>query len=211
MLIPSSFIRLPSVEGCHNGAVIMGGTVAQMASGLSQLSNAKFLGEAHYPVSHSLYGRYGYSSTSGGTSFIQSLSSYKNVNYYFLYQSTPLSERLAIMLNYQAMTLDDTPNVKISLRPSTGNSYSVTPIDYGIEFVNDVHIESDLTGTERVKTLFTGCDLIAAPSNTTPELPRPLYVPSANRGELLILDVEVSAVAIASIHIYDVYESDVTP
>jgi hypothetical protein len=211
MLIPTNYNRLPSVEGCFNGAVIMGGTVAQLAGGLAQLSNAKFLGEAHYNVSHSLYGRYGYSSLDGGVSSIQSLASYKSLHSYFLYQSTALSERLAIVINYSAMTLDDTPNIKISLRPSTGNSYSVAPVDVGIEFSNDVHIESDLTGTERVKSLFTGCELIDAPTNTTPDLPRPLYVPSANRGELLIVDVEVSAVAIASIHIYDIFEGSVTP
>lgn len=211
MLIPTSFQRLPSEQGCHCGAVIMGGTVGQMAGALAQLSNAKFLGEAHYPVSHSLYGRYGYGTSTGGNTMPRSLASYKSKQYFFLYQSTALSERLALMINYNALTLDDTPNIKVKLRPSTGNAYNVTPIDYGIEFTNDLHIESDITGAERVQTLFTGCQLIEAPTNTTPDLPRPLYVPSANRGDLLVLEIELSAVALIGVHIYDIFESDVTP
>lgn len=211
MLIPTSFQKLPSVEGCQNGAVVMGGTVGQMAGALAQLSNAKFLGEAHYPVSHSLYGRYGYNTSTGGNSIPSSLSAYKGKQYYFLYQSTALSERLALMINYNAITLDDTPNINVKLRPSTGNAYNATPIDYGIEYTNDLHIESDTTGAERVQTLFTGCELIEAPTNTTPDLPRPLYVPSANRGDLLVLEIELTGVALIGVHLYDIFESNVTP
>ena len=211
MLIPTSFQKLPSVEGCQNGAVIMGGTVGQMAGALAQLSNAKFLGEAHYPVSHSLYGRYGYNTSTGGNSMPRPLPSYKGKQYYFLYQSTALSEHLALMINYNALTLDDTPNIKVKLRPSTGNAYNATPIDYGIEYTNDLHIESDTTGAERVQTLFTGCELIEAPTNTTPDLPRPLYVPTAKRGDLLVLEIELTGVALIGVHLYDIFESNVTP
>lgn len=211
MLIPTSFQRLPSVEGCYNGSVIMGGTVGQIAGALAQLSNAKFLGEAHYSISHSLYGRYGYGSSTGGNSTPNPLPAYKSKKYFFLYQSTPLSERLALMINYNAITLDDTPNIKVKLRQSSGNAYNATTIDNGIEFINDLHIESDLTGAERVQTLFTGCELIEAPTNTTYDLPRPLYVPTSNRGDLLVLEIEVTAVCLIAIHLYDIFESDVTP
>jgi len=211
MLIPSSFQRLPSVQGCQNGAVIMGGTVGQMAAALAQLSNAKFLGECHYNVNHSLFGRYGYNQGTGGNNTPKPLASYKGRKYYFLYQSTALSERLALMINYNAITLDDTPNIKVKLRPSTGNAYNATPIDNGIEFINDIHIESDLTGAERVQTLFTGCELIDAPTNTGFDDPRPLYVPTTNRGELLILEIEITAVCLIGVHLYDIFESSVSP
>ena len=56
MLIPTSFVPLPSADGCHNGQVVMGGTIVQMANGLAQLTHCKFLGEAHYQVSHSTFG-----------------------------------------------------------------------------------------------------------------------------------------------------------
>jgi len=210
MLIPTSYQKLPNVESCHNGAVVMGGVVGQLASALAQLSNTKFLAEAHYQVSHSIYGRYGYGSSTGGISSVQPLSTYKSKKYYFLYQSSSFSSHLAINLQYSANTLDDTPNLKVKLLPSTGSSYYNTPIDYGIEFTNNNQIESDLTGAEIVRTLFTGCELIEAPTNTTPDPPRPLYIPSGNRGELLIIEVELTAVALASIHIYDIYKAEVT-
>ena len=55
MLIPSAFRKLPNEKGCYNGQVVMGSNVAQMASALAQLSHCKFLGEAHYQISHSTY------------------------------------------------------------------------------------------------------------------------------------------------------------
>jgi len=74
-----------------------------------------------------------------------------------------------------------------------------------------VRFESDTTGAERVQTLFTGCELIEAPTNTTPDLPRPLYVPTANRGDLLVLEIELTGVALIGVHLYDIFESNVTP
>ena len=50
MLIPTGYAKLPSVEGCFNNQVLFGGTVSQLASAIAQLSNCKFLGEAHYHV-----------------------------------------------------------------------------------------------------------------------------------------------------------------
>jgi len=57
---------------------------------------------------------------------------------------------------------------------------------------------------------FTGCELIDAPSSASFDFPRPLYVPSANRGELLNIQFNVTAVALSSVHIYDIYEPEVT-
>lgn len=212
MLIPTAYQRLPADNGCHNGRVIMGGTVSQMAAGLAQLSNAKILGEAHYPVSHSLYGRNGFGSSVGGAIDLETLPGYKVKKYHFLYQSTPLSERLAISFLYTASTIDDTPEVVIRLRPTTGSSYSATAIDNGIKFSNEIHIAAPgIIDGAVARSLFTGCELIDAPSNTLPDLPRPLYVPSANRGQLLNIEFELSGVALGAVHIYDIFEAEVTP
>lgn len=212
MLIPTAFQRLPSDNGCHNGRVIMGGTVSQMAAGLAQLSNAKLLGEAHYQVSHSLYGRYGHGSSIGGLTHLSTLPAYKARKYHFLYQSTPLSERLAISFIYSASTIDDTPEITVKLRPTTGSSYSATAIDNGIKFSHELHIQAPATPDGVLaRSLFTGCELIDAPTNTLPDLPRPLYVPSANRGDLLNIEFEVNGVALGAVHIYDIFEAEVTP
>ena len=50
MLIPSGFAKLPNKESCYNNQIVFGGTVGQLASSLAQLSNCKFLGEAHYHI-----------------------------------------------------------------------------------------------------------------------------------------------------------------
>jgi len=212
MLVSTAFQKLPADNGCYNGQLIMGGTVSQIAAASAQLSNAKFLGEAHYQVSHSLYGNHGYSSLVGGTTGLNPLASYKSRLYHFLYQSTPLSERLAISLLYAAQTVSGTPSIIIRLRPTTGSSYSATAIDNGIKFDNGTHIDASLIADGTIaRSLFTGCELIDAPTNTNPESPRPLYVPTSNRGQLLNIEIEVNDVALGAVHIYDIFVPEVTP
>jgi len=63
----------------------------------------------------------------------------------------------------------------------------------------------------RAATATTGFDLIAAPTNTNPESPRPLFIPSANRGELLNLKMETTQLIPLSVHIYDLFIAEVTP
>jgi len=211
MLIPSSMNRLPNVESCFNGQIVMGATVGQIASGLAQLSNVKALGEAHYQVSHSLYGFNGTGSDVGGLTQLEVLDIYKSDREYnFLYQSTPLSSRLAILFKYTAYSETYTPTVKIKLRNTSGNSYSGTTLDEGVQFDDGVHLQSNRQSTE-VRQSFTGCELIAAPSSLSYDPPRPLFVPTANRGELLNIQFNITAVALSSVHIYDIYEPEVSP
>ena len=185
--------------------------LAKWRRGLAQLSNAKFLGEAHYIISHSLYGNYGYGSTVGGSTGLTPLASYKSRVYHFLYQSTQLSERLAINFLYSAQTVLGTPSAIIRLRSTTGSSYNSTVIDSGIKFENGIHIDSTLIGDGSIaRSLFTGCELIQAPTNTIPESPRPLYVPLANRGQLLNIEIEVNDVALGAIHIYDIFNPEIS-
>ena len=217
MLIPSAFRKLPNEKGCYNGQVVMGSNVAQMASALAQLSHCKFLGEAHYQISHSTY------STDWGAeqygarlhTATRVLKGYSGQDYHFLYQSTALSERLAIILVYGADYLASSPSITIELRDTASNSYSGTVLDYGIRFTAPQHLESvnvpfgDAMPPD--SWAFSGTRKISAPSNTTPEGPRPLYVPSANRGDLLNIKVTVSSVSLTAVHIYDLYELEVTP
>jgi len=41
--------------------------------------------------------------------------------------------------------------------------------------------------------------------------PRPLYIPSANRGDMLIIEVEVTDCDLVQLDIFDLYQSEVTP
>ena len=211
MLIPTGFIKLPSVDGCYNGEVVMGGTATQLASGLAQLSHCKFLGEAHYQVSHSTYG--GWSGVFGTGSRLHNYgvirSAYKGYDYNFLYQSTALSERLAILISYAGKTGSSNPDIQCQLRSTAGNSFTGTIIDQGIKFT-DLSTQGYSYAPDEF--IFSGTQLIDAPTNTSPTvLIRPLYVPSANRGQLLHISVTVNDVAISGFHIYDCFEVEVTP
>lgn len=108
--------------------------------------------------------------------------------------------------------MSGTPSIIIRLRPTTGSSYSATAIDNGIQFDNGTHIDASLIADGTIaRSLFTGCELIDAPTNTNPESPRPLYVPTSNRGQLLNIEIEVNDVALGAVHIYDIFTPEVTP
>jgi hypothetical protein len=211
MLIPTAFIKLPDESGCHNGEVVMGGTVSQIASALSQLSHCKFLGEAHYQVSHSTYSPSALVQGTGARlhNYAQIRSAYKGYEYNFLYQSTALSSKLACLFSYAGEQDADDPSVTIEARSTASNSYTGTVLDYGCEFVN---LETQGFSYAPDAFAFTGTLLDYEPSNTSADLiVRPLFIPSANRGELLNIKVTVQDVALSGFHIYDVYEVEVTP
>lgn len=202
MLIPTGFKRLPSEQGCFNNQVLFGGTVSQMASALAQLTHCKFRGQAHYNIGQPTF------TAIGGRQGSSTL--YKNVtSYNLLFQTTPITSHLALIV--QCRSWGDPSQscfFDVELRNTTGNSYSGTVLDVGIRFQQG----SDLTGGSfETITAFTGTELIDAPTNSTPDFPRPLFVPSANRGQLLNLRFDFNYVEAFTIHIYDLLIPEVTP
>ena len=211
MLIPTAFIKLPDESGCYNGEVVMGGTVSQLAMGLAQLSHCKFLGEAHYQVSHSTYGPWStiYETGTRLHNYAQIRSEYKGREYNFLYKSTALSQKVACLFSYAGEQGADDPSVTIEVRSTSSNSYSGTVLDYGCKFLN---LDTQGYSFSTDSFAFTGTTLDYEPSNSSPDLiVRPLFIPSANRGELLNIKVTVTDVALSGFHISDVYEVEVTP
>jgi hypothetical protein len=203
MLIPTGFKRLPSTEGCYNNQIIFGSTVGDMAGALAQLSNCKFLGQAHYHIGKKA------GVSNGGYSGPNNANLKRTYNYNLLYQSTPLSSHLAIMITCRAFSNPTiTTLVDVELRDTASNSYTGTVLDYGIRFNHG----AELTGLSNdIVNVFSGTQLVDAPTNTTPDLPRPLYVPSANRGELLNINFDFLYVQPFMIHIYDLLVPEVTP
>jgi len=204
MLIPTAFIKLPDESGCYNGEVVMGGTVSQLAMGLAQLSHCKFLGEAHYYV-----GREVIAARGGRTRIVEPSVFKATTAYNFLYQSTPLSSHLGLIIQYVSANFfaGFDVSVEIELRDTASNSYTGAVLDVGCEFT-EVDLESD---PNNMLTAFTGADLIPAPTNINPEPPRPLYVPSANRGELLNVRITTNNMVLLGVHIYDLFDPEVTP
>ena len=81
-------------------------------------------------------------------------------------------------------------------------------LDYGMRFEEGVDLDHD---RDNLSMAFSGTTLIDQPSNTTPEPPRPLFVPSANRGQLLNVKVTTNQLLPATVHIYDILVPEVTP
>ena len=206
MLIPSGFSKLPSVDGCFNNQVLFGGTVSQLSSALAQLSNCKFLGQAHYHLGQVILPGVGGMIAFGvGPSGTVKTSR----TYNFLYQTTPLSSHLALLIQYRASNFESTTVfIDVDLRDTASNSYTGTVLDHGIRFEEGVDLVHD---RDNLNTAFTGGELISAPTNTNTVPPRPLYVPTANRGEVVNLVIETSQCLIAAVHIYDLLIPEVTP
>ncbi len=205
MLIPTAFAKLPALESCHNNEIVFGGTVGQMANALAQLTNCKFLGEAHYHIGQQVLPAIG-GMINFGYGISGSITSSNTYN--ILYQSTALSSHLAIIVQYRASNFElGSVYLNVSLRNTASNSYTGTILDYGMRFLEGVDLENT---RDELSVAFTGTTQIEAPTNTTPEGPRPLFVPSANRGELLNIVVESSLLLPATIHVYDVLIPEVS-
>jgi|SRR5210317_420140 len=206
MLIPTGFQQLPSEEGCYNNQILFGGTVSQMASATAQLSNCKFLGQAHYHIGQKVIPAVG-----GMLSFATGTSGSVKTNrtYNFLYKSTPLSSHLALLIQYRAGNFEFT-NVSITaqLRATGSNSYTGSILDYGVIFQEGLDLVHD---QDQIATAFTGSELITAPTNTSPVRVRPLFVPSANRGDLLNVTIATIQALPITVHIYDLLIPEVTP
>lgn len=206
MLIPTGFQQLPSEEGCYNNQILFGGTVSQMASAAAQLSNCKFLGAAHYHIGQKVIGGVG-----GMISFATGTSGSVKTDrtYNFLYQSTPLSSHLALLIQYRASNFEfTTVSITAQLRATGSNSYTGTILDHGVIFQEGLDLVHD---QDQIATAFTGSELITAPTNTSPVRVRPLFVPSANRGDLLNVTIATVQALPITVHIYDLLIPEVTP
>ena len=205
MLIPTAYQKLPSKEGCFNNQILFGGTTSQMSGAAAQLSNCKFLGQAHYHVGQTILPAIG-----GSISYAVDPSNATKIarTYNFLYQSTHLSSQLVLLVQYVASHfIATTVSVEMKLRATASNSYTGTILDYGVKFEEGV----DLTHSGEIGVAFTGTEIISQPSNTNPEPPRTLYVPTANRGELLNVVISSTQALPITVHIYDLLIPSVTP
>jgi len=203
MLIPSSFQLLPSPQGCFNGRLLFGGAVSQMASALAQITRAKALSEAHYHMGQSVV------DAVGGRRFLGPLEKAGQDTFSFLHQPTPASSHLAVIIQYQArnFTFATTAFIDIELRDTAGNSYTGAVLDVGVRFS-----QIELEGVSRVVSVVsTGAEQISAPTNPTADAPRPLFIPTANRGELLNIKIVTDQIQLESVHIYDLFIPEVTP
>ncbi len=202
MLIPSAFQKLPSTRGCFNGRLLFGGTVSQMASALAQMTRAKALSEAHYYVGSTVV------NSIGGRRRLGTIEKSGQDTLNFLHQPSPITSHLGLIFQYSSKRFRFTSDfLDVELRDTASNSYTGSVIDVGIRF-SEIELESS---PNDVRTATTGAELISAPGNTIPDSPRPLFIPVANRGDLLNVVFTVDQVKLHTVHIYDLFVPEETP
>tara|TARA_S200002703_G_C3731016_1_gene224688 strand:- start:255 stop:776 length:522 start_codon:yes stop_codon:yes gene_type:complete len=173
-----------------------------MASALAQMTRAKALSEAHYHVGSSV------TSAVKGRDRLGPIEKTGQDTLNFLHQTTPITSHLAVILQYQSVNFRNTTAfIDIELRDTASNSYTGTVLDVGVR-LSEIELEGLV---QRLLTATTGAQLIDAPSNPTPDAPRPLYVPSANRGDLLNVVITTDQVKLHTVHIYDLFIPEETP
>ena len=203
MLIPSAYQKLPSTRGCFNGRMLFGGTVSQMASALAQMTRAKALSEAHYYVGSLVL------NSTGGRRRLGVIEKSGQDTLNFLHQPTPITSHLGVILQYSSNNFRSatTAFIDVELRDTASSSYTGSVIDVGIRF-SEIELEPSPVD---LRTASTGAQLISAPSNPTPDSPRPLFIPVSNRGELLNVVITVDQVKLHTVHIYDLFVPEETP
>ena len=203
MLIPSAYQQLPSTRGCFNGRLLFGGTVSQMASALAQMTRAKSLSEAHYHVGSLVL------NSTGGRERLGTIEKSGQDTLNFLHQPTPITSHLGVIFQYSSnqFRAATTAVVDVELRDTAASSYTGSVIDVGVRF-SEIELEPS---PRDLRTATTGAELISAPTNSQPEAPRPLFIPNANRGDLLNLVFTVNQVKLHAVHIYDLFVPEETP
>lgn len=214
MATPTNFQPLPLPQACHNGVIAMGAPVAQMALSLKQLNQVKFRSAGYYHVGRSTWQDWNFINYAKGATF----GGYQNIpakgyldEFDLFYFSLPTSQWIGMEIIYgaasSAPTALDGPYILAELYKISLGSIS-TKIDQGIIFTYPDQLQilerGQLTGLARVNT---GSRLYTFPSGgiSGPTSPRPLYIPSANRGEELVLKITAREVIIYAVHMFDIF------
>lgn len=199
MLTPTAPQRLPSVNACQMGRVVMGSTMAQIASNALQLSTIKLLGEAHYHFQRgSNFGSCAFRHIPEGRT-----KGYEET-WQILYATTPLTTHIAFELMYDSIYYnDDVPALQVSVKKIVSGSIDGT-IDAGV--ILDDYLESMDSATGEPKILHSGWQARTAPTGATTRISRPLYIPAANRGEVVCIRISTAALSVLALHLIDVYQ-----
>jgi hypothetical protein len=225
MTTPTNYHIMPSEEGCYNGRIVMGSAASQMALALKQLTSVKFRAAGYYPVGrstwHPVLNQYIKASYYLGIGNLAKGATDEHDLFYF---SQPTSEYIALELVYgPTQRADSDPQILVELYEISGGAVG-TKIDDGILFSSPDHLQRTYTGEalgvsspDHLQRTYTGealgayrCNTGARPyvataTTTYPTLPRPLYVPSANRGDELVIRVTAEDAVLYGVYIFDIY------
>ena len=211
MLVPTTFQPITSEESVHMGVTVMSGVMTQFAQAFIQMSHCKFLGFANYTISKptqspTFTNLYFFTNWSGLPKGLNKSSKF----YSFLYASTPLSEWIGIIFQYVATkeSSNNSPIITFRIKDLSGTLLS-KPVRFTYSSHLNMTIEGDI---DRPYTATTGATFYDPPVGTSGfDTPRPLYIPSANRGDMLLFEVEVEDCDLVSTSFFDLYQPEVTP
>ena len=190
------------IETIKTAVPVTGGGVDQTLNQVNQLAGVKILGSTHCNViSDQLTAAYVSDDPVDRGRYIVNSSSAEDHRIFI--STSGLSTHLAYVLKFSAVGYSAThPSISASLF-----DFSNTLIDIGCVFTAPQHIEQN--GAESTSTLqqtFSGFELYDPPSGGygAPTQPRPLYIPLANRGDVLILRLTTSGAVMVSVDIMEV-------
>ena len=213
MLVPRSYQPLAREQSTFMGVTVMGGVVNQFAQALVQMSHCKFLGHANYTIAKDTIGRFATIFnvvTNTNWSGISPGLNKTNKYYSFYYASTPISEWIGVIFQYVATNSSsgNSPAITFRIKDTSG-----TVLSKAVKFTFPAHLQMFNDGDlDRPALATTGATFYDPPSGTSgSDDPRPLYIPSANRGDMLLFEVEVEDCDLVSVSFFDLYQPEVTP
>lgn len=233
MLIQTNYNRLPDKQACNNGTVLYGAAVSNMAGALSQLTHVKFLGMCNYQVMRSTFNeRFSGAFRNTGARFaggVGGITKGYTESHKFFYASTLISTWLGVIFIYESGSSGADPStslfspvIEVSIKELTGSPLAEgSTLDHGIRLdsANSLRSASVVgsvynTGEDRVYFHHAESNIDipnTPPVNTSPVEPRPLYIPSANRGEVVSINVSCEDCKLRAFTLFDLYQPEVAP
>ena len=232
MLISTAYSLLPNKTSCNNGEILFGSAVSSMSNALNQLNYVKFLNRVNYPIMRSTYTP---ALTASGRDYMnakvspsQGLITKGYTESHKLISATRLvSDWIGVVIQYESgSTSQDAGSsafspeieVEIGLLNDSGSGYSqVAVVDYGIIFnaADSLELSSE-TSTQIGSSYMVDSGYIipaAVPTNTSPEAPRPLYIPNTvgvyqARGERVVFNITCRDCKLKAFSTFDLYKAD---
>lgn len=210
MTTPTNYLRLPEVQSTHCGRVVLGGAVSQMALSLKQLQGVKFRAAASYHVGRSTWSTGFYVGAQIFTGGFEPITKGYTQDTDIFIATMPSSEWLALEITYGA-TGDPSfdPWISAELYAQSATDFKHTKIDDGIKFEAplDLATEVNIRGVQ-VGKVDTGGEPYPIPSGGFSGFtePRPLYIPSAYRGQVLTICLQTEGAIIFNVNVFDIYQ-----
>ena len=234
MLISTALSLLPQKTSCNNGQVLFGSALSSMSNALNQLNYVKFLNRTNYPIMRSTFS---FAHAANGRDYMNTRISESDgritkgytENHKLISATRLVSDWIGIIAQYESGTTSQNAgspafspviDIEIGLLFDSGSGDSqVEVVDYGIRFNSaDSMLLTSETSTRYSQNFMIDSGYIipsAVPTNTSPEAPRPLYIPNTvgsyqARGERMVFNISCSDCKLKSFTTFDLYRADLS-